>query len=58
MLDFEHGDIPLHLGRIADTMHEWEGQVAEQLGLTQADVAAIRMKYPSELKLQTYVNIA
>ena len=53
MLDAEHSDVSLHLGRIADTMYEWEGQVAEQLGLTQADVAAIRIKHPFELRLQT-----
>lgn len=53
MLDYENGDVPLHLGQIADTMYEWEGQVAEQLGLTLADVAAIKVKHPFELKLQT-----
>ena len=46
-------DVPLHLGQIADSMYEWEGPVAEQLGLTQADVAAIKMQHPSELRLQT-----
>ena len=45
----------MHLGQIADTMYEWEGPVAEQLGLTPVDIAAIRVKYPSELRLQTYV---
>jgi hypothetical protein len=34
-------------------MHEWEGPVAEQLGLTPVDVAAIKVKYPYELRLQT-----
>jgi hypothetical protein len=42
-----------HLGRIADTMYEWEGPVADELGLTRADVAAIKVKHPKELKLQT-----
>ena len=41
-----------HLGRIADSMYEWEGPVAEQLGLTQADIAAIKTKHPTELKLR------
>ena len=36
-------------------MHEWEGRIADELDLTQIDVAAIRKKHPSELKLQTYV---
>ena len=55
VLDFQNGDVPLHLGQIADSMHEWEGPVAEQLGLTQANVAAIKLKHPAELKLQTCV---
>ena len=41
-----------HLGQIADSMYEWEGAIAEELGLTTADVAAINTKYPKELKLQ------
>ena len=45
--------VPKHLGQIADIMYEWEGPVAEQLGLTQADVAAIKTKYPNELRLRT-----
>ena len=40
------------LGQIADLMAEWEGQIADELGLTLADVAAIKKKYPGELKLQ------
>ena len=41
------------LGKIADSMYEWEGSIAEQLELSPADVAAIKMKHPGELKLQT-----
>jgi hypothetical protein len=41
-----------HLGRIADTMYEWEGRVADELELTRADVAAIKVKYPYQLKQQ------
>lgn len=41
-----------HLGRIADSMHEWEGRIAEELDLGPADVAAIKKKHPNELKLQ------
>ena len=51
--DFENGGVSNHLGQIADSMYEWEGPVAEQLGLTPADVAAIKVKHPGELRLQT-----
>lgn len=54
VLDFENGDVPKHLGQIADSMHEWEGPVAEQLDLTPAKVAAIKTKYPFDLQLQMY----
>ena len=53
VLDFESGGVSTHLGQIADAMHEWEGPIAEQLGLTRADIAAIKTKYPGELRLQT-----
>jgi hypothetical protein len=33
-------------------MIEWEGPIAEQLELSPADVAAIKMKHPNELKQQ------
>jgi hypothetical protein len=52
-LDFENDGVSKHLGQIADAMYEWEGPIAEQLGLTKADVAAIKTKHPGELKLQT-----
>ena len=52
-MDSGNGGVSKHLGQIADTMYEWEGPVAEQLGLTLADIAAIKVKYPGELKLQT-----
>ena len=53
MLDSENNGVLKHLGQIADNMHEWEGSVAENLGLTKAEVAAIKTKYPQELCLQT-----
>ena len=53
VLDFENDDVSRHLGQIADSMHEWEGPIAEHLGLTRADVAAIKEEYPGKLKLQT-----
>ena len=53
VLDFENDGVSKHLGQIADAMYEWEGPIAEQLGLTRADVAAIKTKHPGVLKLQT-----
>ena len=53
VLDFDNNGVSKHLGQIADSMYEWEGPVAEQLGLTLADVATIKMKHPGELRLQT-----
>ena len=41
-----------HIGRIADSMTEWEGAIAENLGLTPADVANITTKHHSNLRLQ------
>ena len=57
VVDYSSGGVPKHLGKIADSMSEWEGSIAEQLGLTPAEVAAIKTKHPSELSLQTYVHI-
>jgi hypothetical protein len=54
-IDFCNRGVPKHLGRIADSMEKWEGRISEELGLTKADVASIKMKYPMDLKLQTYV---
>ena len=53
MVDSEHGRVSKHLGQIADAMYEWEGPIAEQLELTNVDIAAINKKHPGELKLQT-----
>ena len=55
VLDFGHGGVSRHLGQIADTLFEWEGPIAEGLGLTPADVAAIKVKHPYQLHLQTLV---
>ena len=53
VIDFRNSGVSKHLGQMTDTMHEWEGPVAEQLGLTQAqaDIVAIKIKHPGELKL-------
>ena len=52
ILDQNSGGVTKHLGAIADSMDAWEGPVAENLGLTTAEIAAIRMSN-STLNLQT-----
>ena len=46
------GGASKHLGQIAECMYEWEGLIADQLGLSRADVNEIKAKYHTELKLQ------
>ena len=53
VIDSENGGVPRHQGQIADSMDEWEGSIADGLGLTPAEVAFIKMKYPNQLNLQT-----
>ena len=55
--DFEHKNasglaVPKHLGRIADLMTEWEGSVADCLGLTEPEKYDIREKNPNKPSLQ------
>ena len=58
VMDGENAITSKHLGQIAaDMMYEWEGKIADELGLTMVDVADIKLKYPLNLQLQTYVNI-
>ena len=52
MIDSRHGGVLRHLGQVADTMYEWEGPVADNLGLHQADLAGIKKAYPGKLNLQ------
>ena len=42
-----------HLGKIADSMDEWEGRVAEELMLTKVEIASIKTEYPLKLDMQT-----
>ena len=42
-----------NLGKIADSMSEWKGPIAEQLELTVADIEAIQVEEPRKHKLQT-----
>ena len=53
VLDAGSGGVSLHLGMIAEGMHEWEGRLSERLGLTDADVAEIQTEYPNKLKMQS-----
>jgi hypothetical protein len=42
-----------HLGKVADSMSEWEGPIADNLKLKPGDVANIKTAYPRKLNLQT-----
>ena len=52
VIDSDHSGVPRHLSQIADSMYEWEGAVADSLGLHQADVAEIKEAHPGKLQLQ------
>ena len=41
-----------HLSMIAESMYEWEGRIAENLGLTVSDVFEIKRSHPNHLSLQ------
>ena len=56
-IDFEHRDgrgqlIRRHLGKMSESMIDWEGAIADHLGLSEPDRSDIREKYPREPKLQ------
>ena len=58
-IDFEHKNvtghvIPEHLGGIADSMTDWEGAIADHLGLSVQDRNDIRQSHMGEPKLQRY----
>ena len=52
VVDCDSGGVLKHLGQIADSMHEWEGPVADQLGLSQVDITAIKTAHPMKFNLQ------
>lgn len=54
VLDSGNRDVSKHLGRIADSMCEWEGRVAEVLELSSADVENIKEKHKQKFNLQKY----
>lgn len=51
MIDSDSGGVSKHLGQIADSMVEWEGSIAEALGLTEPQIANIRHDQ-AELKMR------
>ena len=58
-IDFEHRNarghvIPEHLGRIADSMIDWEGAIADHLCLSDQDRSDIRERYTRKPELQRY----
>ena len=58
-IDFENRDlrgrtVPLHLGRIAADMTDWEDSIADNLGLTATDKADIMEKFHRKPSLQRY----
>ena len=58
-IDFENTDfrgrmVPQHLGQIAAVMTNWEGPIADYLGLSASDRADILERYPCNLSLQRY----
>lgn len=52
VLDADSDGVPKHLGKIADSMYEWQGRLADELGLMESDVETIKYKYPNQLNLQ------
>ena len=52
ILDARNKSVPKDLGQIADKIHRWEGQLSDELNLTQAEVARVKTKYPNDLQLQ------
>ena len=53
VLDSDNNGVSKHLGEIADQMSEWEGPIAECLGLTHPEIVGVKTKYPENLRLQT-----
>lgn len=55
ILDSGHEDVPLHLGNIADNIPDWQGRVADNLGLTRVEVSDIKRRLKDEPELQRSV---
>ena len=52
VVDSDGGGVSKHLVQIADSIYEWEGPVADQLGLSQVDITAIKTAHPMKFNLQ------
>ena len=52
-LDFDHDGVQMDLGIIANSMDEWEGDIAEQIQLTRPEIEDIKRNFPGKLSLQT-----
>ena len=52
VIDLESGNVPKHLGHIADSMSDWEGRIADELMLTPAEVETIKEKHRNKFNLQ------
>ena len=52
VIDSDRDGVMRHLGQIADSMYEWEGLVADSLGLNKADVSDIKEAHSGKFKLQ------
>ena len=51
-LDFESGNLDVHLGEIADSMINWREKLATPLGLTAVDVHNIMSENQNQAILQ------
>ncbi len=51
-LDFEHGNLEVHLGEIANSMINWREKLATPLGLSPGDVHAIMCDNQNQAILQ------
>ena len=52
VLDSLNDGVPKHLGLIADEITQWEGRIAEELGLKYSEVDVIKAAHPYRLDLQ------
>ena len=52
VLDSENSGVPKDIGKIAEFVYEWEGRVADELGLTKFDVNNIKLLHKDRLDLQ------
>lgn len=51
-IDYKHNGVLRDLGKIADEMRGWKGNVADALDLKDPDIAQIEGKAPNDMNLQ------